>query len=74
MEIQKIHSCETKTEPDLGLHNFHKKRKEVCIKTRSTSASPCLHSESDIRILVRKLKKKRHDAIQKGKKYPLSNR
>ena len=50
---------ETKTERNLTLHNFHKKKKEVCIKTRSTSASPCLHSESDMSILVRKLKKKK---------------
>ena len=58
---------ETKTEPDLRLHNFHKKRKEVCMKTRSTSASPCLHSESDMRILVRKFKKKGMTLFKRGK-------
>ena len=26
-------------------HNFHKKRKEVCIKTRTTSASHSLNSK-----------------------------
>ena len=56
---------ETKTEPDLRLHNFHKKRKEVCIKTRSISANPCLHSESDMRIFVSILKEKSYDATKK---------
>ena len=41
---------ETKTEPDLKLHNFHKKRKQG-------QPQQCLPSESDMRILVRKLKK-----------------